>query len=355
MSRFFGIINALGVIFIASCLFGIVGYTKNAEYEVQQIRLNTQLKYCVDSAADYALKSASSITDYTELGIDFNPDGALDTFLTVFCLGYDMIPNDENKALIELNYVPFFIVMGNDGYYSGYQQRLADGKHKMIFSPKMPFLFRFSNQKRVGDGLVGDKYAVGTKIDSYAFNLAGEPIYRVWENNNNIRNIANYDDYPEVTDENGNKFKYTREKVLMDMSFKLVTEMKVAIEKSSHDSSGGNFHIPAQLNSTEGVNGLFENLGGHIDGKQSKLKTGATVITAVQGLTLTTREPIDAFTVGGAKLTQADYILCYTRNGQKLYCYAEDLDAGTNIEMVVNSPREAAKNGYYADLNKILK
>ena len=121
-----------------------------------------------------------------------------------------------------------------------------------------------------------------------------------------------------------------------------------------NDRSNGNFHIPAQLSNSEGVNGLLENLKGGI-GKQSKLKTGATVITAIQGLTLTSREPIDAFTVGGAKITEANYILCYTLNGNKLYCSAEDLPKGVAIEMVVNSGREAAERGYYADIERILE
>lgn len=353
MGRVFGIINALALIFISSCMFAVVGYHKNSLEEVEKIRLDTQLKYCVDSAAAFSLRTASGLTDYTDLGIDFEPNGALDTFLTLFCLGYDMMPSDENKALIELNYIPFFLVMGSDGYYMGNQKRIDDGTHKLVFQPKMPYLFRFIDEQRVGDGIVGDKYPDNARIDSYAFNLGGEPIYRIWEEGT-VRNIQSWSTYPTIKDTKGNDYTYTKGKVLIDMSYKLVTEMKNAIEKSKSDSSGGNFHIPPQLNGSEGINGLLENLDGG-EGKQAKLKTGATVITAVQGLTITTKEPINAFTVGGAKIAEADYVLCYNRDGKKLYCYAEDLDTGTNIEYVANSTKEAAEQGYYADLDKILK
>lgn len=89
---------------------------------------------------------------------------------------------------------------------------------------------------------------------------------------------------------------------------------------------------------------------------------GPTVIAYLDNFDLATTHKLMSVSIGGTATILTRDIICYTRNGQKYYCYHdilqkalglndEDMEAWVDSygEDVVTSAMEAASEGYYYD------
>jgi hypothetical protein len=76
--------------------------------------------------------------------------------------------------------------------------------------------------------------------------------------------------------------------------------------------------------------------------------SGPSALVFLNNATYASRYSIDAVNVGGYRAQQRQYIVGFTKNGVKYYCYAKQLpdSAGLTVENYFETMLEAAKAGY---------
>ena len=334
--KFIGLFNLIvfGVMLYVSGSY--ITYTHNQAREFEEKRLQIEVNTCVDAAAFMMLETDDLGKDYQDFGsVKTRPELALDTFLNMMCIAYDMSMSEDNKEMIAMKYLPVFMVATYDGFYvanpalvstGGYDDDLeyidddgehrrggfADPKCKMQFSPKFPY-----------------KYVNGT--DVYALNLGTNTALRVDTGNYKIYKTSNFPS--EIS---------TKERRIAYINQTITDTMSASIEKVNGGEIGVSteFYLPKALTTYTDVSPI----------------TGPTVICLLQNVDLKSVEKVSAFGVGGARINNTRMVMGYEDGGVKYYAYSDLVPKNSDgspmyvATGMYRTPKEAAEHGYKCDL-----
>ncbi|QGQ98785.1 hypothetical protein EHS13_29875 [Paenibacillus psychroresistens] len=326
MSRSFGIVNIVVILFIAALLTGYMNYIHKENDEIERLKLSYAIDYSTDAGAAAMLETGSLDMDYTKnKSFTVDPQLALDTFLDVFCFNYDMQPTAENKALIK-DYIPVATVATFDGFYLASQQQVKNGGGNypddtninavpkdvgwdLIFGMKMPYTYNFGSTS----------YALNMGLD-YSLALTGSSLTKEFG-------------LPPTA---AGTMSLTEAKATINTI--ISNDMAYSIDKTNELNPNwkNSFYIPSQLTTFSGVNPI----------------EGPSFIVLVQGLNITTSRPISGFSLSGSKIDAVRMIAGYTRGGIKYYSYVDKNPsgfAGLTIEDLFTTEKAAALKGYYFD------
>lgn len=316
MKRAFGVVCIISVIYLAALLVGFYRYSLNEQSELQQLILSYAIDYCSDAAMQEALTGDHLEMDYTkDHYMIVDPKQALDTFVDLFCLNYDIGISCEARKHVLQNYIPVACMAAYDGFYIAKYQPvknavnypengLNDSTWDVVFGPKLPYTYTNA----------------GT---AYALNMGMEYAYAI-----NGYNVSKYKGIPPGL--------LNKEAGIAEINKIVAGEMAYTIDSvnAANPNWRNSFFIPAQLTSLTGVSPI----------------TGPSLIVLVQNVDLTTVRPISGFSVSGTKVDQAMMVLAYRRGGIKYYCYADRFPGGVPIEDVYSTVEDAARAGYNHDI-----
>ena len=318
MKRAFGVVCIICVIYLSSLMIGFYKYSVNEQNELQQLIMSYAIDYSSDAAMQEALRADDLEMDYTEDGyIIIDPEAALDTFVDMFCFNYGIGINSEARKHVLQNFIPVACVACYDGYYiAGYkpvkndynypENSLSNSAWDVAFGPKLPYTY-------VNGGI---SYALNMSMD-YAYAIDG-------------MNITKHVGLPPgLLNEDAGIARINQ--ILTD-------EIAYAVNSANEINANWkhSFFIPSQLSTLNGVNPI----------------TGPSLIVLVQNVDLAAARPISGFSISGSRVAKARMVVGYRRNGIKYYCYA-DRAPTSNIEDLFMDVREAAKAGYYFDLENM--
>lgn len=283
-----------------------IEYGRDVYQDLQERRLDIVVNYAVDAAVDEIVDNS------TDLGMDYvdqekvvvEPDIALDTFCTLFLKSYGMSLSDENYSLVKTEYLPVFAVCAYDGYYIGQPTKINDGgAMDAIFSVKQPYM-----------------YKDGKKM--YALNLG-------------LRDAKLFDEH------SISKVKAP----ITDLEQKIIINNNVSdalmetVYKQKEGSMFSTIYIPTGMSDITRTNPIDR----------------ITVFTYLTNIDVGFGNAIETFGVGGARITKADNVGCYIKNGMKMYTFVENIPAGTDIIEMFETPIQAAEHGYYVDPEFVTK
>ncbi|MDQ0885055.1 hypothetical protein QFZ81_000143 [Paenibacillus sp. V4I9] len=324
MSKNFGVVNIVGVLFLAALLIGFTTYVYKERNEIEQLKLSYAIDYSTDAGAMAMLKTGSLDMDYTmNKAFTVNPQLALDTFLDVFCFNYDLQPTAQNKAIIK-DYIPVAAVATFDGYYLASQQLVKNGGGNypetaakdvdwdLTFGMKIPYTHNY----------LGTSYALNMGLE-YTLALTGN-------------NLTKQMGLPPTA---AGTMSQTDARVKINDI--ISNDMANSISRTNNNNPNwkNNFYIPSQLTTFSGVNPI----------------EGPSFLVLVQGVTLSTSRPISGFSIAGTKIDTARMVAGYVRNGANYYCYVDKIPGSVTVNNLYSTVKEAALAGYYADLEFMKK
>lgn len=316
------IFGFFGVLLLVGLMTGFARYSSLEREEFQEIRLSYAVDYAVDASVSALLDTGELELDYGETSKSkLDPNKALNTFVDIFLMNYDMNTNDENRAHVKNNFIPIFAVCTFDGYYFA-QPRLvksstdvpenlpSDEDWQLVFGPKMPY-----------------KYIYGT--DSYALNFGGDYSYKM---SGNI--LSKYIGLPPGLE--------SKDDIIREINKVISSDMMYAVDDFNKENVNwhNTFFIPAGLTTYTSVNPI----------------EGPSVIVLVQDVDLATPKPISTFSVGGGKLGTRRVVVGYQRGGINYYCYADQAYAivpSVVVLEIFSTCKEAAEAGYACDIKNM--
>ena len=304
------VINILGIILIAWILWWSFDFNKTTREEAAHIQLSEAIEKANRAAANELLSVRDTDIDYEDYNnVKSDPQAALDIFIDIFLKNMGMSLSEENKQMVQMSYMPTFVVALTDGFYIAKHTKVRTGQspqYRMEFSPKLSYAYEFNNETY--SLIQGAKY-------HYTIEASGD-----------------------VTRTPGLPPGISRETQVGEIIGRNITSaMKSTIDSYEEvDNAGwsGNFYLPSELTTNSRVNAI----------------DGPTVITLLQGVDISTVEPIDTYSITGNKLNTARSVVTYVRNGIKYYSYHDKAPAGVTIIQPYSSMYEAAINGYMADI-----
>lgn len=324
MKRAFGVVCIICAIYLSALVIGFYRYAINEQDELQQLIMSFAIDYSSDAAMQETLTGDDLETDYSEDGhVLVDPKLALDTFVDMFCLNYDIGISSETRTHVLLNYIPAACVAGYDGYYiatcqpvrsdtdiyystEGDGVNAVNGRWDVVFGPKLPYTYVYG----------GESYALNMGMD-YAYLTDGRK----------------YEAMPPGL--------LNKDHGFAEINRRVSDEIAYAVDNANKTNQNWrhSFFIPTQLSPLSGVNPI----------------KGPSLIVLVQNVDLRTVRPISGFSIAGTRIERARMVVGYIRNGIKYYCYADkapSLDKVQDNEMkeFFTNVNDAAKAGYYYDL-----
>ena len=316
MKRAFGVVCIITVIYLSSLIIGFYKYTINEQSELHQLILSHVIDYCSDAAMQEVLSGDHLEMDYTKDNyVIVDPKLALETFVDMFCLNYDIGISSEARKHVLQNYIPVACMATFDGFYiakyqpvknaSNYPENaLSSSTWDVVFGPKLPYTYTYA----------GTSYALNMGME-YAYAISG----------------LNVDKRPGIPTGLLNK-----EAGIAEINKILTAEIAYTIDTANavNPNWKHSFFIPAQLTTFTGVRPI----------------SGPSLIVLVQNVDLTTPRPISGFSISGTEASKARMVVAYFRNGTPYYCYADRFPGGIPIVNMFSSVEDAARAGYYHDL-----
>lgn len=315
----------ISVIYLAALMVGYFKYTMNEQDELQQLILSYAIDYCSDAAMQEVLIGDDLEMDYSADGqVLVDPKAALDTFVDMFCLNYDIGISGETRKHVLQNYIPVACLAGYDGFYIAKYQPvksdtnvyyppetgLSNSTWDVVFGPKLPYTYTNG----------GTSYALNMGMD-YAYAINGI-------------NVTKPAGLPPGLSSKAAGIAKINEIITNEIAYTVnsVNELNPNWKHS--------FFIPAQLTTLTGVNPI----------------NGPSLIVLVQNVDLASARPISGFSVSGSKVGRARMVVGYIRNVNgidiKYYCYADKADKlppSITIDDLFQSVEDAARAGYYYD------
>ena len=336
-----------------------VAYHEETVYEFDQRQSDIVINYAVEAATQEMLSNTGDILlDYINWeSIQLDPTAGYNAYLAIVLRSQKWADNELNRNDFEAAHIPFFMVVGYDGYYmyskqkSEYSYSIGKGTpgtpeykkdyeyihsgYDMVWTPKIPF-------STMNKNLYGEEVASSSSLFK-AFYLGDDYYLEVKPNGDDGMNVeADYkaNIYNKLAGKNQGAYELivsNKKLLISDILTKAVNEALFAGTLGETDYQ---FYIPPNYEEWYDTNSVEE----------------PTIITY-----LANSNPHNystySFAVGGAKITEADYVLCYEYNGNKYYTYIEnrkDVESLPQINKnklrILQSAREAALEGYTFDM-----
>lgn len=308
MSRVFSVLLIVPVFFIL-VIFISANLILRADFnEFEEYRLEVVNNYCTDAAVGEMLLSDDLDQDYADTKkVMVNPNVARDTYLSVLALNYDLPATRENLKVLSSQYLDLMIVVAYDGYYvyenTGHYDRDEDSnRYDSISLPKLPFTYSQGNDLYSLD--LGFEKAL--KLSPSGITEVDTPLSRV-ETLSIVNQLIN-----------------------AEINYRLSNRALKTV------------NIPVETTTVGSVSNNIENV---------------SVIALINNVDFNTTSKLNAFSIGGAEVSQTRVVACYQRNGPK-YCYVDlipssvtgGVDPNRWAEVLVTSIDEAAARGYLPDI-----
>ena len=102
MNRAFGFLLSVPLLFVAIFLLLVIHNVKQEEMQFEEYVLKFAIDYSTDAAVERCLICRTFGQDYTDQGrTNSDPQVALDTFLNLMCMNYDLPLTEKAKLQIE--------------------------------------------------------------------------------------------------------------------------------------------------------------------------------------------------------------------------------------------------------------
>ena len=313
-------------------VLNFIQWQRDSVYDIQQRQLDLQVNYATDAAAQDLLGLGIHIdTDYADWGnMKVEPELAYDTYMAVLLRNFGWGDDARNREALE-DYIPFFIVAAYDGYYirmiqpdnmvtqiqtSSGPRDIDNPVYSHIWSPKIPYA-EYVNNRYVFYNLGETKYGTITagtvKADNDFFGSSVTTVER--------KKACIADTLQEACN----------------------SAMYMGLNGEARES----WSIPAQFSQWSENNPIEK----------------VSILTYILDPWNKNSINISAFGISGAKIDEPDYCITYLRDGVKCYTYIENKlkleqehNSGTAViefNSVVQSPKDAAEQGYYYDIKFI--
>lgn len=282
-------------------------YAQDTRAYLEGVHLEVSVNYAMDAATEEMIAAVdNSKVDYNVSStVTVNPQEALNVFTTMMLMSLNWADNETNRLAFQNEYVPMFIVVGQDGYYLAKQTIVSsEGEYELRFGPKVPY-----------------------NKDGKLYTLSGST-YRVYGENGNLH----FTEYDCTIQESRN---------IVNAMITDVVNKVLADENLITDSLA---YFPGQLSElNDSINAIKD----------------VTLLAYVKGDgTDSINVKADAMMLGGTAITETTYTVAYEIDGVKYYTFASKFagvqtnDSPTNIKMFESAQR-AAEHGYMFDLSSM--
>ena len=309
-------------------------WQQQSVYEFQQRQLDLQVNYAIDAAAQEMLSDSTHIdTDYIDWGsMTVEPEVALRTYEAVLLRNLGWSDYEANRENLIESSVPFFLVAAYGGYYMYCRQKdiityeMNDGKgvqevlYNFHWTPKLPY------SKTAGDEVYF--YYLGS--DEYGTcNLSTrESALTSVKRTNKLNNGT------------GPASVNSAKATIADT---LTNAINSALFIGLEGKTDACFYLPAEMS----------------EWSNSKPIESPSVIVYMSRSDGSVLYDTVTFGIGGSKIDDVNFVICYKVNGQKKYAWASDREqvvasygGGDNFVIeILTSPEKAAEKGYYFDYN----
>lgn len=314
-------------------------------YEFEQRQMDLQVNYAVDASVHDMLYNGTHLnTDYADWGnMTTEPEVTLDTYVAVLLRNIGWSDTEQNRMDLIDGSIPFFCVATYDGYYmyckqqDHYSYHLLDGTEEeiwhypMIWTPKIPYSETIVINQM--DGI----------FEYNLYNLGFETYTRVWredDGSGSYNGNMHLDMALPLAKSGGASGSVSMARSVINNT--LTDACNSALYLGLENSIDKSWYLPATFSQWSNNNPV----------------ESPTVLTYLNRTDGHTQYSIVTFGIGGAKITDAEFCICYTdpSYGGKLYTWStnrEELKTKygiTNIEYVFSTAKEAAENGYFFDL-----
>lgn len=314
-------------------------------YEFEQRQMDLQVNYAVDAAVHDMLYDGTHLnTDYADWGtMTTEPEVALNTYVSVLMRNLGWSDTEVNRQDLIDGSIPFFCVATYDGYYmyckqqDHYTYHLIDGKtvdvthYPMIWTPKIPY----------SETIVLNQFDGIFEYNLY--NLGYKDYTRVWredDGSNKYNGALHIDTALPLATTGGGSGSVSKARSVVNNT--LTDACNSALYLGLESSIEKAWYLPSSFSQWSNNNPV----------------ESPTVLTYLNRADANTQYDIVTFGIGGAKITDAEFCICYTDDtyGGKLYTWStnrEELEhvyGITKIEHVYSTAKEAAENGYFFDL-----
>jgi hypothetical protein len=306
-------------------------WQQQSVYEFEQRQMDLQVNYSVDAATQQMLSDGTHIeTDYIDWGVmTVEPEIALNTYEAVLLRNLGWGDTTKNREDLEESSIPFFIVATYNGYYVYSRQRdivVTDGVENTVYdfrwTPKIPYSYTDADNNKC-----------------YLYNLTDE--YYSWFNLDNPQGTLQ-ESVPLNSGSSGCASKTFAKAVVADV---LTKACNSALFIGTEGNTDTEIYIPASMS----------------EWTESNSVDRPTVLTYLSRTDQYTKYDTVTFGVGGAKIDDTNFVICYKVNGSSLYGWAKDrediialhksLGESVVLERVLTSPENAAISEYYYDMS----
>lgn len=304
-------------------------WQQQSVYEFNQRQLDLQVNYSIDAAAQEMLSDGTHIdTDYIDWGqMTIEPEVALNAYEAVLLRNLGWSDYKENREDLIESSIPFFIVATYDGYYCYGRQRDdivttvgSSNIHNTVYdfrwTPKIPYSRVDEDSNRGYIYYLSDKYYGSCDLTN--------PIATLQE---------------ELPLNDGTGFS-SRQVARATIADTLTAACNSALFIGTEGNTDYLYYIPAYFSEWSNNNPVET----------------PSILTYVSRVDQYTQYDTVTFGIGGAKIDDAEFCICYTVNGSKRYAWADDRESvegfygsGYKLERVVVSREAAASEGYYFD------
>lgn len=282
-----------------------------------------RLTKIMNKASDAALTLALESNNVSDRDTVINPYLCSEVFYKVIMESYKISDTKRNRQYI-YSKVPLLGLIVNDGIYLGYAKNgvydsSAREYVKFVWTDKMPFTYE--------DG--SKVYAMtidGEDIKSISIPISADPIGG---------NILGVD--PGNTIEFNDSLPIGDSERKMKITSRIVDVFVGTIQSLNKENPSKKLFIPSEIDSYKTV---------PIE--------GPTLMAIVQDFDLKTTKPINKFSISATQAVEGSVVVGYVETGKKKYCYANQYNGDiANIIKTFTSFKEAAKDGYNPDLNRV--
>lgn len=327
--RYMAIAFPLAILIDCIAFVNFYAWQQQAVYEFDQRQMDLAVNYSADAATQEMLANGTHLgTDYATWGeMTVEPELALDIYLAVLIRNLGWADSEQNRRDLIESSMPFFCVAAYDGYYMYSKQHevqtltLADGQvventvYEMRWTPKLPY---------------SETLVDGSGYMYYFYNL-GESQYGTYSES---LNRVKYDNVLSHTSEGPG----SRSRASTVVNGTLTKACNSALFTGLEGNVDSEIYIPSSFSEWSNSNPV----------------KSPTVLVYMSRPDNRTAYDVVTFGLGGAKIDDAQFCICYEYKGQKLYTWADKRDEvesrGSSIIRVTTSPEEAACAGYYFDI-----
>lgn len=302
MGKVFSLFLVVPIYFLAMFILVFLAIMDYETTEFENRKLQISLNYATTAGASEMLETGDLGLDYVDMNEFYvNPQLALDAFTATLLLNYDMGVTQYEQVALQQESVPIFCVASYDGYYLYTNQRVnEEGDWELRSYPKRPYT-----------------YSEGGNL--YALNLGFENVMCL-NSSGVLSRVAN---------------PLSKTETMRVINATISDNLLWELDNATQHGNIRTVYIPYNMTTI----------------RQTNPVEAPSVLAFVDNLGTVSWKKVNAFSIGGAMITQTRNVVCYYRNGTPYYCYADKLPESYREYIVdtFTSQHLAAREGWYCD------